>query len=424
MKKYFFFGIFLLMIKVYSYSQENYECRNKIYKDNIKTVLLYREGWEFSYPIIDLKSDKHMILEFDDLNNVSTDYSYTFIHCDSEWKPSILNPVEYIKGFEEEQILDYESSFNTLVQYTHYRLSLPNENMQPIISGNYILLVYEGYDRDNPIISRRFYVVDEQIVIDATEKRSSIVNSINDSQEIEIKLYDKKGIIYNPQDHLKVVTLQNNNQEIYIDRFSPDYIKGNTFEYNNPRKMRFKGGNEYRYFNVKNTKYLTDRFHSILFNKPYYIFELIRERPKPILPYTYAQDINGEMLIVADYIDNYELEADYVYVDFTLDYDFELTAGNFYVYGAISGWEINKRNKMSYDFGDKAYKLRMLLKQGFYNYEYIYVGNNEKVIDLSLTEGNHYETENNYVIYVYYKPQGSEYDQLIGYKIINSLKRL
>lgn len=424
MRQHFLFGIILLFINVYSFSQVNFEYRNKIYKDNIKTVLFYRAGWEFSYPILELNSDKQLILEFDDLNETATDYSYTFIHCDSDWEPSNLNPVEYLKGFEEEHIQDYESSFNTLVQYTHYKLSIPNKYMQPVISGNYLLLVYEGYERDSPIISRRFYMVDDQVDIDAVEKRSAIVNSINDSQEIEIKLNDKKGLIYNPQDHLKVVISQNNNQDIYIERYTPDYIKGNVLEYINPRKMKFKGGNEYRYFNVKNTKYVTERFRAIQFIDPYFIFELIREKPEAMLPYSYAQDINGEMLIVADNIDNCELEADYVYVDFTLDYDFELSTGNFYVYGAISGWDLNKNNKMSYDFGNKSYKLRMLVKQGFYNYEYVFVDNKDKKIDLSYTEGNHYETENNYVIYVYYTPQGSEYDQLLGYMIINTVKRL
>ena len=424
MKRHLLFVLFFLFINVYSFSQIELEYKNKMYKNNIKTVLFYRSGWEFSYPILELNSDKQLILEFDDLNDFVTDYSYTLIHCDSDWKPSNLNPVEYLKGFEEEQIQDYESSFNTLVQYTHYRLSIPNKYMQPVISGNYLLLIYEGYERDNPIISRRFYMVDEQVDIDAVEKRSTIVSSINDSQEIEIILNDKKRLIYNPQDHLKVVISQNNNQNNIIELNTPDYIKGNIFEYSNPRKMKFKGGNEYRYFNVKNTKYVTDRINAIHFIKPYYIFELYREKSEIILPYSYAQDINGEMLIVADNIDNYELEADYVYVDFTLDYDFDLTTGNFYVYGAISGWDINESNKMAYDFGDKAYKLRMLVKQGFYNYEYVFVSKEDEKIDLSYTEGNHYETENNYVIYVYYTPQGSEYDHLLGYKIINSLKRL
>ncbi|NPA44599.1 MAG: DUF5103 domain-containing protein, partial [Chlorobi bacterium] len=127
-------------------------------------------------------------------------------------------------------------------------------------------------------------------------------------------------------------------------------------------------------------------------------------------------------LITAEIVDNDELEADYVYVDFNLQYNNQLEGIDFYVFGALSDWQIKDDCKMYYDFGEKKYKLRMLLKQGFYNYQYATVNNGE--IDFSLIEGNYYETENNYVIYVYNRSQGSQYDELVGYKIINSVKEL
>jgi len=416
--------LFLIFTSFISYSQDKFLYENKIYNNDIKTVLFYRVGWEFSYPVLELNSDKKLVLEFDVLGNDNSDYSYTIIHCDSEWNPSDLNPLEYISGFEENQLQNYQSSFNTLVEYTHYTLNIPNENVQPLISGNYLLLIYEGYDREIPILSRRFYVFDEKVKTDALVKRSTIVNSIDDSQELEIVLIDKSNFIFNPIDDLTIKVIQNNISQRSFLRKSPDFIKGNKYEYINARKNRIQACNEFRYFNVKNTKYVTDRVNSIYYNKPFYIFELVKEKPEAFLPYTYAQDINGDLLIVADNIDDPQLEADYVYVDFTFYYEHNLSTGNFYVFGALSGWECNDNNKMEYDFGEKAYKLRMLLKQGFYNYEYVFMENGTNILNLNLTEGNHYETENNYLIFVYYTPQGSNFEQLIGFRLINSLNRL
>lgn len=416
--------ILLLGIGFVSFSQTNISYDNKVYDESVKTVMFYRAGWEFTYPVLELNSGNNLMLEFDCIGESFKDFSYTIIHCDSEWNPSGLNALEYLDGFEENTILNTESSFNTLIDYTHYTLSIPNDDIRPIISGNYLLLVYEPYDIEKPVLSRRFYVIEDKIDIDAEVKRSTLVSSLNDSQELEITLQDKSYFVKNPQDDLTIKVLQNNISDRSFTRKSPDFIKGNTYEYINARKNVVKGSNEFRYFNSKSIKFVTDRIFSIRYNEPYYIFRLLTEEAEAYLPYTYAQDINGDMLIIAENIEDPKLEAEYVLVDFTLKYDFELTNGEFYVFGALSSWECNEQNRMEYNLEDKAYRLRLLLKQGFYNYEYVFIEENSNIKDLSLTEGNHYETENNYLVFVYYTPQGSQYEHLIGFALLNTLKRL
>lgn len=422
-KKELIIVIFLFSVNIL-FSQQNILYKNKIYKDGIKTVLFHKYNVQFSYPIIDINEDEKLLLQFDDLNKNQTDYNYTIIHCDANWQASDLNVIEYIDGFETDIVDNYENSFSTLIPYRHYMLEIPNSNVRPLISGNYILYVFAEDDTEKPVLTRRFYVVDNKLKIDAKVKRSTQVSTIHDSQEIVFSVYDVSHIIFNPLDDMKIRILQNNIEDICIENIKPDFIKGDKYEFINSTKLRFKGGNEYRYFNTKDTKQLNDRFSQISFKEPYYFFELRNEKSEARFPYTYAQDINGEMLVTAEIVDNDELEAEYVYVDFNLLYNNLLNNVDFYVFGALSDYTISEDCKMYYDFGEKKYKLRLLLKQGFYNYQYANVEKNNNKIDFSLIEGNYYETENNYVIYVYYRRQGSQYDELVGYKIINSIKQL
>ena len=51
----------------------------------------------------------------------------TFIHCDKDWKKSDIFPNDYLDGYSDNPIEDYEASFNTTVKYYHYKLIFPNE---------------------------------------------------------------------------------------------------------------------------------------------------------------------------------------------------------------------------------------------------------------------------------------------------------
>jgi hypothetical protein len=53
---------------------------------------------------------------------------------------------DYINGFTEDRITDFQNSFNTLSQYVHYTLALPNRNMRWSKSCNYLLKVFEDTD--------------------------------------------------------------------------------------------------------------------------------------------------------------------------------------------------------------------------------------------------------------------------------------
>ena len=55
----------------------------------------------------------------------------------------------------------------------------------------------------------------------------------------------------------------------------------------------------------------------------------------------------------------------------------------------------------------------ILYKQGFYNYKYIAVNQERKIIHGEIS-GNFDETENEYNVIVYYRNYGERYDRVVG----------
>lgn len=400
---------------------ENIIYDNYIYKNNIKTVTLHNNKGNFSYPVIKIDSDEQLILEFDDLNPQLTDYSYTIIHCTHDWQVSDLSEYEYISGYKESDIRDSESSFSTLKAYNHYKAYFPNDDMKPLLSGNYLLLVFKNYDRNDIVITRRFSISEDIINIDANVKRASFVDYMQSSQEIEFTI--NQSIINNPQDRLNIVIGQNKRQDNLIYNIKPTFIQQGKLIYNDPRQLVFPGGNEYMFFNCKNKKYAISGIESVYYEEPVYRYHVVSSVFDPYSTYLYNEDINGEFFIATDDGTNYETDADYVLVTFTIFRPSPLLTEDVYVFGAISDWRLSDNNKMIYNSAKGAYEVTMLLKQGFYNYEYLICDSKTGILDANSVRKSHYETENDYIIYVYYNQEGTVYDKLLGVKILNTQKK-
>jgi len=420
----YLFSVFYLIITSYSFAKEYEELltQNYIYKTNIKTVILEQKGRNFSYPVIRLASKESLVLSFDDVTESGGDYSFTIIHCTYDWKISDLSENEYIDGFYDSHINNYESSFNTLKSYNHYEAEFPNEDIKPLISGNYILLVFEDDDRENLVLSRRLSVYEDKTNIDGKIIRSSLVEKMNTSQELEFNITSNG--IYDPLDRIKIVIGQGKRQDNLIYDIQPTFIEGNKLIYKEASKLIFEAGNEFNFFNCKNKKYVISGIESISYQAELYKYFIIPEKVNEYAVYSGQQDINGEFFITSDDGVNMQTDADYVWVNFTLYRSSPELTGDYYVFGGLSDWRISEDNKMIYNNKTSAYELQMLLKQGFYNYQYVWAETQNSDINISKARGSHYQTENNYIIYCYYNEQGTLYDKLIGFKILNSQKKI
>jgi len=405
------------------YFDENFlRFDNYSYNSKIITVRMYPEFDVSSEPIMKLNSGEHLLLDFDDLKGEVKDYYYKLIHCTSNWESSELSYSDYIDGFEINQIRDYDFSFNTYFNYVHYTLTIPNNDIKIKISGNYLLQVFEDYDEDNLVLTRRFYVVEPNVSVDAEVKRATLVEKMNSHQEIDFTI--KTGMFINdPFKELKVIVQQNNRWDSRNESLKPLYIKDGEFIYDYQEENLFPGTNEFRFFNTKDIRFESQGIERIDFIKPYYHFTLTKSEVRRFKVYFYDEDLNGKYAIDIANGRDVDIEADYVYVHFTLPYPAPIVDGNLYIYGMLSDWGFHSYNKMQYNFETKSYDCTMLLKQGYYNYLYAFYKDGVKKADIGYIEANHYETENDYSIFVYLKENSSRYEKLIGFKKVNSLKR-
>ena len=325
----------------------------------------------------------------------------------------MLTPIEYMDGFQGMTINDYSPSFNTTVSYMNYRLYLPNDNIRFKVSGNYLLYVYEEERPDRIVCSVRFGVYEPLIGIDATASGNTDISFNKEHQQINFQI-DRKGVTVNfPEKELKIYVYQNNRDDNVARNVQPQIITGNRLTYEHLRELIFEGGNEYRRFEFLTHRYNGLNIDGIGFYNPYYHADLMIDRSRMHTGYRYDQDQDGRFFVRCSDCNNPDTEADYYIVHFTYASE-PLLEGDVYLLGDFVQNQFNETSRMEYNPQTRQYEKALMLKQGYYNYQYVLLPHGETKAQTLPTEGDYYQTENEYTILVYHRPMGMRYDRLIG----------
>jgi hypothetical protein len=386
--------------------------KNATFNSNIKTVLCHKKEEELSLPILNLKADDQLLVSFDDLDADIKDYYYTIIHCNADWTASNLMPSEYINGFTDEPIDDYEFSFNTIQQYTHYQFEFPTIDIKPILSGNYVFKIFE--EGGETIAYERFMVLETKINIEANVRRATLAEDRNTKHEIDFSIKHQNLVVADPFSDVKVHIKQNNREDNAITDLTPLFVKNDELIYDYEDDNTFWGNNEFRHFDIKSLRYQSERIKSITFDSTYNHVYLFNDKKRPFDRYSIDPDINGKFLIKSQEGRKTAIEADYAFVHFTLPVD-NISYGDMYVIGAFSDWELREDFKLNFNADKKQYEGIIYLKQGYYNYHYALNDTTTKRVDVRFIEGTHYQTRNDYYIYVYYRAVGDRYDRFVGF---------
>jgi hypothetical protein len=393
--------------------------REVVLNASVKTIQLYREGWTLSYPVIRLHEEVPLILEFDDLSSENPDFYYKVIHCNADWTVSDLAEQEYLDGYPENEIPGGNPSFNTYTSYMHHTLSIPNNDIQLVVSGNFLLVVYRDRDPDNVVFTRRIMVTESLVNIEATAGLPVLQKYQGCCQEVDFTVNHTGMNIDDPFSETTAMIYQNGLWDVGVGPLEPYMVNPGELVYDYQEENIFPGGNEFRYFDTKNTRIPTYYVQRIDFINPYFHFELKPDKPNPPHLYFSREDINGRYFIESEGGRTPGVDADYVFVHFRLDMPQQLD-GSVYIAGALTNWQFNDLNRMEYLEDEGAYVKSLVLKQGVFNYRYLFLPAFSEQFDMDEIEGSFYETENEYLVLFYYRPPGTRYDRLLGHQVVHS----
>lgn len=371
--------------------------------------------WQKS-AVIELNGDQQLLVSFDEMSHEYLRLAYRIRHCNADWQLSSMNDLDYLEGFSENDLPEGQTSEATTVEYTHYELLLPNDDVRLKLSGNYVL---EIFDRDADqeeatLLQVCFSVLDRQVGVDA-KVTAQTDQAYNDKyQQLSIDLQTPMGMIERPDSDVKILIRQNRRCDNQVFGLTPYMTSGTNISYKHHPSLLFEAGNEYRRFEITGYKLAGLGVDYLDFQRPYYHAYLFPAELRT-RGYTYDQDQNGRYYI--RHRDAELLQCDYQMLHFSLPVD-KPFAEPLYLLGDIQQANIQACEPMSYNAQSGAYEAKLMLKQGQYNYLYALASSQTQAMQLSQTEGNYWPTENEYQIYVYYRPFAGEYDQLIGFQEI------
>ena len=397
---------------------------NHIYEPYIRTVQLYptlssgkNAQATLNPPVVNLQDSQPLLLEFDCLNPEFQSFRVKIFHCNADWKPSVLNEIEYLPEYNDFPINDYRNSFATKIPYTHFSIELPKVKL----AGNYIVMVYKNRNEEDIMFTRKFMVYQNRVNVGGRVSFANNVQKRLTHQQVNLGIGFSGYEIIDPKQDLKVIIRQNFRDDKVTKPLIPfmvdSYNKKLDYQFYDGENQ-FEGGSEFRMFDGRSTQQKLVNISKIIQGERESIIELYPEKTQNHLAYISVNDFNG-MYVIDNYETNKgETESDYVRVSFMLKSD-SLENKKVYVNGAFNDWQLDERNLMHYVPESQSYEIYLQLKQGIYNYNYITIDNqgNRSEVDF---EGTHSQTENVYEVLVYHRPIGSRADALVGYSLIKS----
>ena len=376
------------------------------FSEQIRTLQVTVNNDPLLPPFIELGKRDRITISFDELSHDYHRYIYHIQHCNADWTPTEgLFESDYLAGFNDQPIEDYENSFNTTQLYTHYTLRFPNANTRLLLSGNYRVQIFEDDDLDTPLLQAEFCIVEPTMSILATVSGNTDIDFNQSHQQVTYSIGYGTNRVVDPRREIHTVVMQNRRQDNRVIDLSPNIQNSNEIAFTHRRELIFDAGNEFHQFELLDVQKPGMNIDNMRWYEPFYHATLYANRPAR--NYVYDEDQNGAFVIRTDDDEDDETISEYVWVHFLLDMPQSLS-GDLYVYGNWSNGTYDPACRMEWDENLKQYHAAVYLKQGYYNYMYLQKGG-------ASPDGNFYETENEYIILAYHRPQGGRYDKLVGY---------
>ena len=411
-------GMLLLCACLCFFPSHAQQFMNKAYTPDIKTLQVYLNSDQLDLPILRMGSSDHVTIAFDWMSHKYRHLAYRVRYCNADWTLSDLEEMDYMEGLNEVILDDPNISMNTTFDYSHYEFSLPNDDVKLTLSGNYVVQVYDTESPSSTLMVACFSVQEPKVNVVGTVDGKSVYGVNKEYQHLSFEVFFQGEFTAMP-DELTVIVRQNGRYDNEVYGLKPTYVKPESLVYEDERKLSFEGGVQYNVIDFSHRFRYSGGIERIQFHQPYYHVELRPGMLREGKAATFGNDVNGGYLVHQQDIWS-DAEVDYSVVHFTYPIDEPWLDGALYVSGAFNDGRLNERNMMNYNYDRHQYELDIVLKNGGYNFQYLFVPSGFSSGLNSRAEGSFWETENEYQVYVYYRPLGSDYDRLVGFERILS----
>lgn len=394
----------------------------EVMDERVRTLQARSAHTASGLPIIDLDGNDILQVDFDILSDDREFLRYSLQHCNASWQPSGLVDSEFLDGFNEGLIENYFFSSATMRPYVHYNLTLPNSEVAPLLSGNYLLTVYPESDPDRPLFRCRFAVSENVLAIAGHVTSRTDIDYNKAHQQLEICIDTEGAPVEDIFGDMNVVVGQNGryDNERIVGR--PMRVSGSRAYFEHVPALIFEAGNEYRRFETVSDQYPGMGVARVDYSpKNYaYVHTLYTDEARSTKSYLYDSDQNGSFVVRRSGSNESDTDADYTIVAFSLDAP-DLPEGSaVFIDGDFTNRRFDDNSRMYFNPATQLYERVMLLKQGAYNYQYLVVPPGANRGYTAQIEGDHYETDNIYTVKVYVRPRGERYDRLIGTATVRS----
>ena len=409
------------LMTVAAVAQSKVDTRIHIFDNNVHSLKVCLASNMYVPPVLMMNSDDRLLVNFDYLDYDVHYLRYSVTHCNADWQPSQLVESEYVSGFNYADIDDYAPSEATYVHYYNYQFTLPNGDMEFLVSGNYLLSVYEQDDPSKILFQTRFSVCEGKVSVFPQVTSRTDIEYNNRFQQVSFDIRYKPNQIKDPYSEFTCIVSQNSRDDNAVVVNRPTMVGVDHVTYEHNRDLIFAAGNEFRRFETVNAHNINMGVQSIRYYEPMYHAVLMVDEPRNELQYLYDKTQYGRFTIRnAEAFGENALQADYMITHFSLNTLGKLNGGNVWLYGEFLEGYPASQAMMNYDASSGCYTADLLLKQGAYNYMYLWVPDGTTVGQTSLIEGDHYETVNEYLVKVYDRPTGERYDRFVGYGVAYS----
>lgn len=397
-----------------------------VYSPNVASLqVVGGSNWQ-AMPIVELNGEP-IHISFDEMSHDYHRYTYKIEHCDADWKVTDgLFESDYLVGLNgNPPIGNCQQSINTNRLYTHYSLTIPNQECRIKMSGNYQLTIFDENDDNTPVLKACFMVVEPLVDISLTSTSNTDVDVNKQHQQVNMTMNYAQLSVSHPSAQFKIVVLQNGKWSSAVIQPQPDVVSYKEMRWQHVRDMIFPAGNVYRKFEMLDLNHTTMGLDEIQWDGEDFHAFVQADMPRP--SYVYDEAPSGAFYVRnSDNVEN-DIASDYAWVHFSLKAPRQ--SKDIYINGDWTYDSCLPTSKLTYNEATQSYEAAILLKQGYYSYRYVMTqeareaGNGEEQENSAKdehfvgipSEGNFYQTKNTYQGLVYYRGNGERTDRLVGY---------